>query len=61
MTRKTRNPPAFITALLIIIGRGICGPIFHFSDTWHLVINTSTTIITFFFIDGAVVMGMVRD
>ncbi|MFT3704803.1 MAG: low affinity iron permease family protein [Agriterribacter sp.] len=26
---------------------GLCGPVFHFSDTWQLVINTSTTIITF--------------
>lgn len=38
---------AFIIALLIIIAWAASGPIFHFSDTWQLVINTSTTIITF--------------
>lgn len=38
---------AFVVALLIIIVWGISGPIFHFSDTWQLIINTSTTIITF--------------
>jgi low affinity Fe/Cu permease len=31
----------------VILGWGICGPIFHYSDTWQLVINTGTTIITF--------------
>ena len=38
---------AFCLALLIIIGWAASGPIFGFSDTWQLVINTSTTIITF--------------
>jgi low affinity Fe/Cu permease len=38
---------AFIIALLLIIAWAATGPIFHFSDTWQLVINTSTTIITF--------------
>jgi low affinity Fe/Cu permease len=38
---------AFIAALTIIIVWAICGPVFKFSDTWQLVINTSTTIITF--------------
>lgn len=38
---------AFILALLIIIIWALTGPIFHFSDTWQLVINTGTTIITF--------------
>jgi len=41
------SPVAFITALFILILWGITGPIFHFSDTWQLVINTATTIITF--------------
>lgn len=36
-----------MTALGIILLWAITGPIFHFSDTWQLVINTSTTIITF--------------
>lgn len=37
----------FILAVLIIVVWGITGPMFHYSDTWQLVINTSTTIITF--------------
>lgn len=38
---------AFCVAVLIIVIWGATGPIFGFSDTWQLVINTSTTIITF--------------
>jgi len=38
---------AFVMAGLLIVVWGITGPIFHFSDTWQLVINTGTTIITF--------------
>src|SRR4051812_41348157 len=38
---------AFITAIVIIIGWAACGPIFKYSDTWQLIINTSTTIVTF--------------
>jgi len=38
---------AFLTAASIIVVWGISGPIFGFSDTWQLVINTSTTIVTF--------------
>ena len=38
---------AFILAFFIIVVWAITGPMFHYSDTWQLVINTSTTIITF--------------
>ena len=38
---------AFILAVLIIVVWGVTGPMFHYSDTWQLVINTGTTIITF--------------
>jgi low affinity Fe/Cu permease len=38
---------AFLLAVALIIVWAATGPIFHFSDTWQLVINTSTTIITF--------------
>ena len=38
---------AFVGALLIIVVWAITGPAFHFSDTWQLVINTGTTIVTF--------------
>lgn len=38
---------SFLIAFLIVIVWGVSGPLFHFSDTWQLVINTGTTIITF--------------
>jgi low affinity Fe/Cu permease len=41
------QPAAFMLALLIIIGWGISGPVFGWSDTWQLVVNTGTTIATF--------------
>lgn len=41
------QPVAFIVAVLAIAIWGATGPIFAFSDTWQLVVNTSTTIITF--------------
>ncbi|MGH9948085.1 MAG: low affinity iron permease family protein [Pyrinomonadaceae bacterium] len=41
------HPSTFIGAVLILIIWGISGPIFAFSDTWQLIINTGTTIITF--------------
>jgi len=47
VTRATGKPLAFILAIALIIGWALTGPIFHYSDTWQLVINTSTTIITF--------------
>jgi low affinity Fe/Cu permease len=37
----------FLVALLLIAGWAVSGPFFRFSDTWQLVINTSTTIVTF--------------
>jgi low affinity Fe/Cu permease len=41
------RPPAFILALTVIIVWGVTGPIFRYSDTWQLIINTGTTIVTF--------------
>ncbi len=41
------TPYAFLLAFMIIIVWAITGPLFHFSDTWQLVINTSTTVVTF--------------
>ncbi|QXE89485.1 low affinity iron permease family protein [Geomonas subterranea] len=41
------HPSSFIFALAIIVVWAVTGPIFKFSDTWQLVINTGTTIITF--------------
>ncbi|MGH6612778.1 low affinity iron permease family protein [Sphingomonas sp.] len=41
------RPPAFMLAFLVVAVWGITGPVFHYSDTWQLVINTGTTIVTF--------------
>jgi low affinity Fe/Cu permease len=41
------NPRAFFFALIVIVTWAITGPFYHFSDTWQLVINTGTTIVTF--------------
>jgi low affinity Fe/Cu permease len=41
------HPLAFLIAVLIIAGWALTGPVFGFSDTWQLVINTGTTIVTF--------------
>jgi low affinity Fe/Cu permease len=41
------RPPAFILAFLVVVTWGVTGPLFLFSDTWQLVINTGTTIVTF--------------
>ena len=41
------RPAAFALAAAIVVAWGILGPVFGFSDTWQLVINTGTTIITF--------------
>ncbi|HKP45585.1 MAG TPA: low affinity iron permease family protein [Pyrinomonadaceae bacterium] len=46
-TEATGTSTAFILALLVIIVWIVTGPLFHFSDTWQLVINTGTTIVTF--------------
>jgi low affinity Fe/Cu permease len=43
----TGHPVAFLLAITVIVVWIVTGPIFHYSDTWQLVINTSTTIITF--------------
>ena len=46
-SRATGKPGTFIGAVIIIILWSLTGPIFDYSDTWQLVINTSTTIVTF--------------
>ena len=47
VTRATGRPLALLLAFLVIIIWAFTGPIFRYSDTWQLVINTGTTIITF--------------
>jgi low affinity Fe/Cu permease len=41
------TPWTFLGALIVVVVWGASGPLFHFSDTWQLVINTGTTIVTF--------------
>src|SRR3954454_17161511 len=45
--RASGHPVTFGLALLVILAWAVTGPLFGFSDTWQLVINTGTTIITF--------------
>jgi low affinity Fe/Cu permease len=47
VTRSSGSTPAFLLAATVIIVWAALGPVFHFSDTWQLVINTGTTIVTF--------------
>ncbi len=46
-THWAGSPTAFCFALLVVIGWLVSGPFFDFSETWQLVINTGTTIVTF--------------
>jgi low affinity Fe/Cu permease len=41
------SPLVFLCAVLVVVGWAVTGPLFGFSDTWQLVINTGTTIVTF--------------
>lgn len=47
ITKVAGSSTAFLLALLIILAWAITGPLFHFSNTWQLIINTGTTIVTF--------------
>jgi low affinity Fe/Cu permease len=47
MANASGKPATFVIALLVIIVWAVTGPIFGYSDTWQLVINTGTTIVTF--------------
>jgi low affinity Fe/Cu permease len=47
VTAWTGSPAAVIGSLLIVLIWAVTGPLFGFSDTWQLVINTGTTILTF--------------
>src|SRR5215468_1328687 len=46
-SRVTGRPLAFMVAFMVILVWAVTGPLFGFSDTWQLVINTGTTIVTF--------------
>jgi low affinity Fe/Cu permease len=47
VAKATGQPSAFAIALAIVVTWAITGPLFNFSDSWQLVINTGTTIVTF--------------
>ncbi|WP_404994491.1 low affinity iron permease family protein [Cupriavidus pauculus] len=46
-TRQAGSPVAFVLAVLVVVIWAVTGPMFKFSETWQLVINTGTTIVTF--------------
>jgi low affinity Fe/Cu permease len=46
-SRTAGRPGSFVLAVLIVVVWLVTGPLFHWSDTWQLVINTGTTIVTF--------------
>ncbi len=45
--KQSGQPVTFALAVLVVVVWAVTGPFFHFSDTWQLVINTGTTIVTF--------------
>lgn len=47
LAQMAGHASTFVIAVVLVIAWAISGPMFHFSDTWQLVINTSTTIVTF--------------
>ncbi len=47
ITKVAGSSWAFVTACIVVFVWAVTGPLFHFSDTWQLVINTGTTIVTF--------------
>jgi len=64
------RPISFVLCCAVILGWAISGPIFHYSDTWQLIINTGTTIITFLMVfliqntqnrDGAAVQAKLDE
>jgi low affinity Fe/Cu permease len=46
-SRAAGRPMAFVLAVSVIVVWALTGPLFHYSDTWQLVINTGTTVVTF--------------
>src|SRR5262249_18944442 len=67
---QSGRPITFLFAVFIIIAWAVTGPIFHYSDTWQLIINTGTTIVTFLMVfiiqntqnrDGAAVQAKLDE
>jgi low affinity Fe/Cu permease len=47
ISRRAGHPTVFMVSIVLVAVWGVTGPLFHYSDTWQLVINTGTTIVTF--------------
>ncbi|MHC8406769.1 MULTISPECIES: low affinity iron permease family protein [unclassified Pseudomonas] len=47
LSNRAGSSKTFLTAIVLIIAWAVTGPLFNYNDTWQLIINTSTTIITF--------------
>lgn len=47
VARVSGRPQAFASVLVLTLAWGVTGPIFHFSDTWQLVMNTISSVVTF--------------
>jgi low affinity Fe/Cu permease len=47
VSEATGTPGAFLVALGVVLAWAVTGPLFHYSDSWQLVINTGTTVVTF--------------
>jgi low affinity Fe/Cu permease len=50
LTRALGSLPALVASVVLVVGWALTGPIFNFSDTWQLFINTTTTVITFWMV-----------
>ncbi len=50
LTRALGSLPALIASVVLVLGWALTGPLFNFSDTWQLFINTTTTVVTFWMV-----------
>src|SRR5512142_259957 len=50
LTSALGSLPALIGSVVLVVGWALTGPLFHFSDTWQLFINTTTTVVTFWMV-----------
>jgi low affinity Fe/Cu permease len=50
LTSVLGSLPALIGSVVLVVGWALTGPLFHFSDTWQLFINTTTTVVTFWMV-----------
>jgi len=50
LTNALGSPAALAASVILVVGWAVTGPIFRFSDTWQLFINTTTTVVTFWMV-----------